>query len=69
VPRGCPELPLYLNPQAEHLIDWFHVSMRLTVMNQIAKGLEDKAGAEASRQLERLKWFARACGRTDGDLV
>ena len=31
--------------------------MRLTVMNQIARGLEDKVGAEASRQLERLKWF------------
>src|SRR2546427_12964449 len=31
--------------------------MRLTVMNQMARGLEDKVGAEASRQLERLKWF------------
>ena len=51
------ELPLYLNPQAEHLIDWFHVTMRLTVMGQMAKGLEDKVGADASRQLERLKWF------------
>jgi hypothetical protein len=51
------ELPLYLNPQAEHLIDWFHITMRLTVMCQMAKGLEDKVGAEASHQLERLKWF------------
>jgi len=51
------ELPLYLNPQAEHLIDWFHITMRLTVMGQMAKGLEDKVGADASRQLERLKWF------------
>jgi hypothetical protein len=33
------ELQLYLNPHAEHLLDWFHVSMRLTVMNQMAKGL------------------------------
>ena len=31
--------------------------MRLTVMNQMARGLDDEAGAEASRQLERLKWF------------
>jgi hypothetical protein len=51
------ELPLYLNPQAEHLIDWFHITMRLTVMGQMAKGLEDKVGADASRQIERLKWF------------
>jgi hypothetical protein len=31
-------LQLYLNPEAEHLLDWFHVTMRLTVLNQIAKG-------------------------------
>ena len=28
---------LYLNPQAEHLLDWFHLTMRLTVLNQTAK--------------------------------
>ena len=33
------ELPLYLNPQAEHVLDWFHLAMRLTVMGQMAKGL------------------------------
>lgn len=32
-------LQCYLNPEAEHLLDWFHVTMRLTVLNQIAKGL------------------------------
>jgi hypothetical protein len=26
------DLPLYLNPQAEHLLDWFHITMRLTVL-------------------------------------
>jgi len=29
---------LYLNPEAEHLLDWFHVTMRLTVLTQTAKG-------------------------------
>src|SRR6266540_7367204 len=33
------ELPLYLNPQAEHVLDWFHVTMRLTVLGQYAKSL------------------------------
>ena len=33
------DLQLYLNPQAEHLLDWLHLSMRLTVMQQTAKGL------------------------------
>ena len=31
------QLPLYLNPQAGHLLDWFHVTMRLTVMANMAK--------------------------------
>jgi len=51
------DLPLYLNPQSEHLIDWFHITMRLTVMNQMARGLKDETGSEAASQLERLKWF------------
>jgi hypothetical protein len=60
------DLPLYLNPQAEHLLDCFHVAMRLTVMQQTAKGLpettQDKEGtyevrAPVIRSLECLKWF------------
>jgi hypothetical protein len=35
------ELQLYLNPQAEHILDWFHVTMRLTVLQQMAKGLPE----------------------------
>jgi hypothetical protein len=36
------DLQLYLNPHAEHLLGWFHVSMRLTVLRQTAKGLPEK---------------------------
>jgi hypothetical protein len=32
-------LPRYLNPEAEHLLDCFHVTMRLTVLHQTAKGV------------------------------
>ncbi len=32
------DLPRYLNPQAEHLLDWFHLTMRITVLTQLAKG-------------------------------
>lgn len=31
------DLPLELNPQAEYFLDWFHISMRLTVLGQMAK--------------------------------
>jgi hypothetical protein len=64
------ELPRLLNPQAEHLLDWFHVTMRITVMTNMAKSLRTPAAdpestsypprdlaADVGRQLERLKWF------------
>jgi hypothetical protein len=35
---------LYLNPQAEHLLDWFHLTMRLTVLTQRAQGLPERVG-------------------------
>jgi hypothetical protein len=54
-------LPLYLNPQAEHLLDWFHVTMRLTVMHQMAKGLRSREqpdiAIDLAEELQRLKWF------------
>ncbi len=59
------DIPLYLNPQAEHLIDWFHITMRLTVMSQMTKGLRSRdnpelaaeVAAEVAEELERLKWL------------
>lgn len=54
------ELQLYLNPQAEHLLDWFHITMRLTVMNQFAKGLGGEsceARVSAAKELESIKWY------------
>ena len=54
------DLQMYLTPQAEHLLDWFHISMRLTVMSQLAKsiGADDQPNlnAKIEKELERLKW-------------
>jgi hypothetical protein len=54
------QLPTYLHPGAEHVLDWFHCTMRLTVMQQMAKGLKtqgETAGSlEITNQLDRLKW-------------
>ena len=33
------DLQAYLGPESEHLLDWFHVTMRLTVMGQLIKGM------------------------------
>jgi hypothetical protein len=60
------DLQLSLNPHAEHLLDWFHVTMRLTVMQQTAKSLPEttqdeemtyEVRAPVTKELERLKWF------------
>jgi hypothetical protein len=53
------DVPRHLNPQAEHLLDWFHITMRITVMTQLAKGLRSPPdlATHVAAQLGRLKWF------------
>ncbi len=41
------ELQMYMSPQAEHILDWFHVSMRLQVLSQMTKGLAAEAKSAA----------------------
>jgi hypothetical protein len=55
------DLQLYLSPLAEHLLDWFHVTMRLTVLRQLLKELcavaPDQELDTLDARLERVKWF------------
>ncbi len=64
------DLPRYLNPQAEHYLDWFHITMRLTVLRQMTRSLPPSQPAsegddppctadpgQADRDLERIKHF------------
>jgi hypothetical protein len=53
------DLQLYMSPEAEHILDWFHLSMKLTVLDQYAKGLvhcDQALGEEIREKIERLKW-------------
>ena len=53
------DLPLSMSPEAEHLLDWFHLSMKLTVLDQYGKGLvhcDTVLGEEIREKIERLKW-------------
>src|SRR5205807_7980440 len=53
------DLQLYMSPEAEHILDWFHLSMKLTVLDQYAKGLvhcDAVLGEEIREKIERLKW-------------
>ncbi len=52
------ELKEYLHPNSEHLIDWFHITMRLTVLQQQTKSLraeQKDVGTAASKQVESIK--------------
>ena len=51
---------IYLNAQAEHLLDWFHLTMRITVMANMAKSLppplpgpDSRRAADRPRQRDR----------------
>ncbi|MFT4573018.1 MAG: hypothetical protein ACI85E_000212 [Marinomonas primoryensis] len=54
------ELQYIMHPEAEHILDWFHITMRLTVLNQFAKGLKQSDPEEGSRitkDLDSAKWY------------
>ncbi len=51
-------LQLYMSPQAEHLLDWFHITMRLTVMTQMAKKVSStEEFQELESNIESVKWY------------
>jgi hypothetical protein len=48
----------YLHPNSEHVIDWFPLTMRLTVLQQQTKALQAERpdeGVAASKQIESVK--------------
>jgi hypothetical protein len=56
----------YLHPSSEHLIDWFHITMQLTVLQQQRKALQaeqPQIGEAIAKQLESVKhllWHGNA---------
>lgn len=54
------ELQYLMHPESEHVLDWFHVTMRLSVLNQFAKGLSNsdpECGEIITKDLESTKWY------------
>ena len=53
------DLQRSMRPEAEHMLDWLHLSMKLTVLDHYAKGLvhcEAGLGEEIRHKIARLKW-------------
>ena len=51
-------VPEYLHPFSEHLIDWFPIPMRVTVLPQQTKALQEErpeTGADVSKRLNSVK--------------
>ena len=67
----------YLHPFSEHLIDWFHITMRLTVLQQQTKALQEEwsqTGADVAKETGERETSAPArehpgSTRTDGQSV
>ena len=55
------DLQFYLSPLAEHLLNWFHVTMRITMLRQQLKELVARAPthdlAKLDTEFERIKWY------------
>jgi hypothetical protein len=55
------DMPAFLHPHSEHILDWFHVAMRIEQLSQTARGLRDGTSSIAKEeilaQLRRVKWF------------
>ena len=50
---------IIMAPEAEHILDWFHLTMRFTVLKQFTLGLkktDPKIGQEIENKLTSSKW-------------
>ena len=74
------QVQTYLHPESEHWIDWFHITMRITVLQQQTKSLQGQANhaetaTEMSKRIESVKhllWHgnvAEALDRMGGMLL
>jgi hypothetical protein len=51
-----------VTPEAEHVLDWFHITMRVTVLEQYARGVAHHDAAAAQHLLDSLEiinWLLR----------
>ena len=54
------DLQQYLNPHSEHYLDWFHITMRITVLKQYSKGIkkvDKETGEKLLEGLNSAKWY------------
>ena len=65
-------MALHMAPASEHILDWFHITMRLTVMQQYVKGLahhNEEDAENLARLLRQIKGFLWNGNLHDGQAV
>ena len=65
-------MALYMAPASEHILDWFHITMRLTVMQQYVKGLahhNEEQAEKLARLLRQIKGFLWNGNLHDGQII
>ena len=54
------DLQYLMHPESDHILDWFHITMRLTVLSQFAKGLchtDPESGDELLKMVGSAKLY------------
>jgi hypothetical protein len=56
------QLQMYVSPLSEHILDWFHIAMRVEQLSQTARGFCGTYDSPMNKEkilkeLERVKWF------------
>jgi hypothetical protein len=51
------ELGAFMHTRSEHILDWFHVAMRIEQLLQTTRGLQGAEKPELLKGIERVKWF------------
>lgn len=58
--NNLQDLQKYLSPLSDHYLDWFHITMRITVLNQYLKGMvkvDEENAKEFQDYLTKIKWY------------
>ncbi len=53
------KLQTYLNAESTHILDWFHITMRLTVLNQYVLGMLKVDNKIGNNLQELVAWKSR----------
>lgn len=57
--ESLKNLQKYISPNAQHILEWFHITMKITVLGQYLKGfvhVNPEQAAVSVKLLESIKW-------------